>query len=289
MPQQTTYTVGGFGLQADDRRVIERVFALSLSRQNGYRLAADSSTERPHVVLVDVEVPEAVTACKEALKGWGKPPPLVTVARTAPANCRYYLRRPFMATRLLGVLDEAVLRGAAPITVGPELGAAPAAGPAPGPVPVARPAAGVAPSPTAAPATPGLAPADSELRYRALVVDDSLAVRKQIGIALEQSEIRPEYANCGEVALELLGKNSYDIIFLDVVMPGIDGYSVCRSIKRNRATRHIPVIMLTGKSSPFDKVKGKLSGCNTYLTKPVARKAFEDTLKAYLKQPIVQD
>jgi twitching motility two-component system response regulator PilG len=154
---------------------------------------------------------------------------------------------------------------------------------------VARPAAGVAPSPTAAPATPGLAPADSELRYRALVVDDSLAVRKQIGIALEQSEIRPEYANCGEVALELLGKNSYDIIFLDVVMPGIDGYSVCRSIKRNRATRHIPVIMLTGKSSPFDKVKGKLSGCNTYLTKPVARKAFEDTLKAYLKQPIVQD
>jgi twitching motility two-component system response regulator PilG len=93
-------------------------------------------------------------------------------------------------------------------------------------------------------------------------------------------------ATDGPKALETARDRQPSLILLDINMPGMDGYAVCRSIKRNRTTRHLPVIMLTGKSSPFDKVKGKLSGCDTYLTKPVARKAFEDTLKAYLKQPI---
>lgn len=283
MPPKSTYTVGSFGLLEEDRRVLDRVFSLSLSRPNSYRLTVDRSQERPQIVLVDVDVPTAVDECKGALKGWGKPPPLVTVARTAPSNCRYHLRRPFMATRVLGLLDEVVSRSLT--------GAEPAAAPAPAAPPQLPPphvAAQGAARATALPQQAGPAP-DSELRYRALVVDDSLAVRRQIGLALDVAEVRADFADSGEAALELLTHGAYDIVFLDVVMPGMDGYAVCRTIKRNRAMRHLPVIMLTGKSSPFDKVKGKLSGCNTYLTKPVARKAFEDTLKTYLKQPILLD
>lgn len=299
MPPRATYTVGSFGLLVDDRRVLERVLSLSMGRANGYRLSPEGSSERPHIVLVDVDVPAAVEACKQALKGWGKPPPLVTVARTAPTNCRYHLRRPFMATRLLGLLDEVVSRSLSPAdavpTAPPSEQRAPASPsgwpPAPGPAPTPAGHSGwtAAPGQAAALAARVTPNDDAELRYRALVVDDSLAVRRQIGLALDAAAVRADYADSGEAALELLANGPYDIVFLDVVMPGMDGYAVCRTIKRNRTTRHLPVVMLTGKSSPFDKVKGKLSGCDTYLTKPVARKAFEDTLKAYLKQPILQD
>jgi twitching motility two-component system response regulator PilG len=207
----------------------------------------------------------------------------VTVARTAPSNCRYHLRRPFMATRVLGLLDEVVSRSlsaAEPMATHAPTTHTP---------PVAAQVGGQDAARATALAQQVATAAESELRYRALVVDDSLAVRRQIGLALDAAEVRADFADSGEAALELLTGGAYDIVFLDVVMPGMDGYAVCRTIKRNRATRHLPVVMLTGKSSPFDKVKGKLSGCNTYLTKPVARKAFEDTLKTYLKQPILLD
>ena len=178
------------------------------------------------------------------------------VARDKPQNHPYHVRRPFMAKRLLGVLDEIVES-------------------ANGDQGQAR--------------TSGTNEEQTEDRYRALVVDDSMAVRKQIGLALERARIAAEFADSGERALALVEDGGYDIVFLDVVMPGLDGYDVCKAIKRDRSKKHIPVVMLTGRSSPFDKVKGKLSGCDTYLTKPVSRDDFVHTLKKYLKEPISLD
>jgi len=94
-----------------------------------------------------------------------------------------------------------------------------------------------------------------------------------------------DLAETGERALELLSIKRYDIVFLDVVLPGIDGYQICKTIKQHRGTKDTPVIMLTGKTSPFDRVRGKLAGCNTYMTKPVEREAFGKVVKTYLKQP----
>jgi twitching motility two-component system response regulator PilG len=67
-----------------------------------------------------------------------------------------------------------------------------------------------------------------------------------------------------------------------VVLPGKDGYEVCKAIKKDK---HIPVVMLTGKSSNLDKLKGKMSGCDAYLTKPVSLKEFNQTLSKCLKLP----
>ncbi|MCH9675521.1 MAG: response regulator, partial [Gammaproteobacteria bacterium] len=70
-------------------------------------------------------------------------------------------------------------------------------------------------------------------RHCALVVDDSRVVRKQLEYELQTSSISPTFADCGATALKLVQKRDYDIVFLDVVMPGMSGYDVCRSIKRN--------------------------------------------------------
>lgn len=117
---------------------------------------------------------------------------------------------------------------------------------------------------------------------KAMVVDDSQPVRKQLEIQLKMLGVSVELAENGEQAIELSKGNEYDIIFLDVVMPGIDGYKVCKFLKQNKRSKGTPVIMLTGKSSPFDKVKGSLSGCDTYLTKPLEHDEFQSIARKFL-------
>lgn len=121
-------------------------------------------------------------------------------------------------------------------------------------------------------------------QVRAMVVDDSQPVRKQLEIQLKMLGVSVELAENGEQAIELSKGNKYDIIFLDVVMPGIDGYKVCKFLKQNNHSKSTPVVMLTGKSSPFDKVKGSLSGCDTYLTKPLQHDEFQNIARKYIPQ-----
>jgi CheY-like chemotaxis protein len=126
-----------------------------------------------------------------------------------------------------------------------------------------------------------------ENNFNALVVDDSLPVRKQMEMELRMLGAKVFLAESGEQAIELSSMYDFDIIFLDVVMPGIDGYKVCKILKKDIKSKKIPIVMLTGKSSPFDKVKGTLSGCDTYLTKPLEHKEFQNVTKKYL--PVVED
>jgi CheY-like chemotaxis protein len=124
-------------------------------------------------------------------------------------------------------------------------------------------------------------PKERPATVRALIVDDSLPVRIQMRQALQPFSWKVDYAETGEEALPMLDANDYDIVFLDVVMPGIDGYEVCRYAKSGRA-RETPVVMLTSASSPADRVKGKLAGCNTYLIKPVTPPVLKQLIEQYL-------
>lgn len=123
------------------------------------------------------------------------------------------------------------------------------------------------------------------VRIRALVVDDSPTVRKKMLLELGNFNIKTDTAESGELGLEMLKENVYDIVFLDIVLPGQDGYQVCKSIRRNPATRNTPVVMLSGKTSRFDKVRGSIAGCNAYLTKPVEYGEFYKVLEDYLALP----
>ncbi|WGO98048.1 response regulator [Saccharophagus degradans] len=122
-------------------------------------------------------------------------------------------------------------------------------------------------------------------RKRALVVDDSLAVRKQMQIEFELLNDDLDVVPDAESALEAVRQRKYDIVFLDVVMPGMDGYTACKQIKKTALNRSTPIVMLTSRSSSFDKFKGTLAGCAAYLIKPINHNEFEDVYKQHTNKP----
>jgi CheY-like chemotaxis protein len=114
-------------------------------------------------------------------------------------------------------------------------------------------------------------------KYIALVVDDSVSIQKSLELNLltlrEIGQI--DFADSGEMALEKIEAKQYDIIFLDVMMPGIDGYETCTQIRKKPLYKKTPIVMVSAKCSPLDEVKGIVAGCTTYLTKPVQNEAFQ--------------
>ena len=114
----------------------------------------------------------------------------------------------------------------------------------------------------------------------ALVVDDSPSVRKQLELELDLFKVDVDYAGTAEEALSLLNNKKYDIAFLDVVLPDKDGFQICKHIKSE--SKDTIVMMLTGKATQSDKIKGSLAGCDDYLVKPVGRNTFQNATGKYL-------
>jgi len=121
-------------------------------------------------------------------------------------------------------------------------------------------------------------------RPRALIVDDSPTVRRQLSLALHQIGLDSEAVASAREALDVLAMRRYEMVLADVVMPDMDGYRLTRTIKRNRALRGMPVVILTSRSSPFDLARGALAGCNSYLVKPVSMQSLRDTVQRHLKK-----
>jgi twitching motility two-component system response regulator PilG len=115
-----------------------------------------------------------------------------------------------------------------------------------------------------------------------LVVDDSLTIRKALSGILEKNDYRVVTAEDGSHALNRLNEAVPDLVLLDITMPWMDGYEVCKNIKAKALTRKVPVIMLSGKDGLFDKVRGKLAGCNDYVTKPFDPDSLLKTIKKYV-------
>lgn len=104
---------------------------------------------------------------------------------------------------------------------------------------------------------------------RVLVVDDIPANVKllEARLAAEYFEVRT--AHSGAEALEICARERIDVVLLDVMMPGMDGFEVCRRLKGSPATQHVPVVMVTALDQPSDKVQGLEAGADDFLTKPV--------------------
>jgi twitching motility two-component system response regulator PilG len=132
-------------------------------------------------------------------------------------------------------------------------------------------------------ASPLLSRLTESLAARKLIVavDDSLTVRKIVSITLERMGYRVMTAREGQQGIELVDRQKPDLILLDITMPGMDGYQVCKAIKQNPATRKIPVVMLSGKDGFFDKVKGRLAGATDYITKPFREATLAEAVKKY--------
>ena len=119
--------------------------------------------------------------------------------------------------------------------------------------------------------------------HHALIIDDSAAIRKQLELELRDAGISSDFSVCGEDALEKIKDNHFDLVFLDIIMPGLDGYETCKAMRSNPAYKKTPIIMLSGKTSPLDEVQGVIAGATTYLTKPVKSDRLQVTLNRVTK------
>ena len=126
-----------------------------------------------------------------------------------------------------------------------------------------------------------------------LVVDDSATVRKLISGKLEKSGHHVVCANDGIEALECLEIGLPDLVLLDITMPRMDGYEVCKQIRANPAARDLPVVMISGKDGFFDKVRGRMAGTTGYVTKPFGPETLMKALETYLlpedEEPSVEE
>lgn len=114
-----------------------------------------------------------------------------------------------------------------------------------------------------------------------MVVDDSPTVRKLIMGKLEKHGHRVVAAVDGMDALSKINENVPDLILLDVTMPRLDGYQLCKLVKNNAKTKHVPVIMISGKDGFFDKVRGRMAGSTAYITKPFGPETLLQTVDTY--------
>ena len=266
MSTKKMFSVAAIGVSDSEHKVLRNIFRLSQHRTRSYALAETSATT-PDIALLDPN--GGSTLQVNAWREQHPELPTVEICREPPTEAQpYRIRRPFVATRVLSVLDQVVIKELSYIPemmIGSETGLADKAS--------------TLVSETVAHSAPRAQP----VYHRALVVDDSLPVRKQMEIELKLLGVAADFAETGEDAFRLIERQTYDIIFLDVVLPGIDGYKLCRAIKKDKLTKTTPVVMLTSKSSPFDKIRGTFAGCNTYMTKPVSHDAFRDVIKQYLR------
>src|SRR5262245_43275334 len=119
------------------------------------------------------------------------------------------------------------------------------------------------------PAASPLTSNQSNPRPRVLAVDDQPDALRLIQLRLETGGMQCFAHADGPSALAFLKENPVDVVILDVMMPRMDGYEVCRKIKANERTRDIPVIFLTAKLDVADRVQGLDIGAHDYLTKPI--------------------
>ena len=119
------------------------------------------------------------------------------------------------------------------------------------------------------------------MNKRVLVVDDEKLIVKGIRFSLEQDDMTVDCAYDGEEALKLARENTYDMILLDIMLPKLDGFEVCRQI---REFSDMPIIMLTAKGDDMDKILGLDYGADDYITKPFNILEVKARIKAILRR-----
>ena len=117
---------------------------------------------------------------------------------------------------------------------------------------------------------------------KVLVVDDSLDVIKMIGLMLQHQGFEIIAAQSGAQALAKAQAENPDVIILDIMMPGVDGYEVCRRLRADPVTANTPILMFTAKTSVSDKVAGFEAGADDYLTKPIRPSDLVSRIEAVL-------
>jgi twitching motility two-component system response regulator PilG len=117
---------------------------------------------------------------------------------------------------------------------------------------------------------------------RVMVIDDSKTIRRTAETLLKREGAEVVTATDGFEALAKIADQHPQIIFVDIMMPRLDGYQTCALIKNNQVFKHTPVIMLSSKDGLFDKARGRIVGSEQYLTKPFTREELIDAIRKHV-------
>ena len=128
------------------------------------------------------------------------------------------------------------------------------------------------------------APQESGIEgLKVMVIDDSKTIRRTAETLLKKEGCTVVTATDGFEALSKITDHHPDIIFVDIMMPRLDGYQTCALIKNNRVFKSTPVIMLSSKDGLFDKARGRIVGSEQYLTKPFTRDELLGAIRAHVE------
>jgi twitching motility two-component system response regulator PilG len=271
------YLVDVIGFNPVERSMLTSIFALAARRDPGFVQydPATTASGAADIYLVDAENADAVNEFRMLSKRSNLP--AVMVGPEGESLGFPTLPRPLQWARLLQALEETVASagGSGPRAARDDEGTLPL---------------GKTFSSTMGGRTqPGAGGSDDAAAQKraagdtVLVVDDNASVRMFMKAKLAPFNFEVDFAETGEEAVGLTGTREYTCVFLDVVLPGIDGYQVCKLIKANKqAIKKTAVVMLTSRSSPFDKLRGSLAGCDEYLTKPLDEDRLLEVIAKFL-------
>jgi len=119
---------------------------------------------------------------------------------------------------------------------------------------------------------------------KVMVVDDSSTIRKSAEMFLGKAGFNVVSVEDGLDVLTRIDEENPDLVFIDVIMPKIDGLQACQIIKRNHKFKNTPIIFLSSKDSEFDKARGLIMGATDYLTKPFTKEGIIEIVKKYVKK-----
>jgi two-component system, cell cycle response regulator len=283
----STHSVALIGFSAFERSTLDAFFRLAARRSPSYLHSANA--EQAQFLLVDADNAEAMS------HPLAMSPRSIFIGKRGSNGQLAHMPRPINMMALLKLLDRLVVSApsAAPVA---QAVAAPAPPPParPQPAPLA-PAQKVVPLPV-----PRIAEAESQDRAgpkselvvsrmdNILVVDDSDIALRFMANCLGRFGFDVHLARSGEEALKRVSEEHFEFVFMDVTMPGLDGYQTCKLIKKRPypSDRRAPtVVMLTSRGGMVDKMRGTLSGCDAYLTKPLQ----QDALMKVIGDRIVSD
>jgi twitching motility two-component system response regulator PilG len=125
---------------------------------------------------------------------------------------------------------------------------------------------------------------DTLTGLRVMVIDDSKTIRRTAETLLKKAGCEVVTATDGFEALAKIADQKPDIIFVDIMMPRLDGYQTCALIKNNGIYKKTPVIMLSSKDGLFDRARGRIVGSEQYLTKPFAKEELLGAIKRHVAQ-----
>ncbi len=124
---------------------------------------------------------------------------------------------------------------------------------------------------------------------RILIIDDEMNIVELLKYNLEANGYKVIYALTGKEGLTYSLQNKPDLILLDIMLPEVDGFDICKEIKKNNDTENIPIIMLTAKSEEFDKILGLELGADDYITKPFSVRELLARIKVVLRRNHKED